>query len=388
MKRHFLALILVAAVGLALPAAAQFNAAHLIFVPAGAHNDGVNDSHWRTDLTIANADTTNVDVAIYFVPSGVGDNSAYLRNRDNGLGGREEDGWGKIDARLANIPPAGSVTLEDIIGQYWTADLGFLSEIGAFVIFAWESGTLQDDGTSTPRNITVTSRTYNAATIWVPDPDNEGSFIEKDATYGMVLPGVAWYNSADAAAVSGERDLSYEVLIGGRQDDTFRYNVGIFNTSDIQTSIRVNIQPFHSDGTPFIDSTEQEVYRTVTLGPLGHIQYNGILESLFGITDVSDVTLIISFQSWSSSAPPEKVVPNFTCYGSIVDNRSNDPTAVLPSFDFPYDIDCMWGGATATPTPTPTPTPANTVVTMRVPRYGYDHAPAGRRVPLRVPPRR
>jgi len=379
---------LAAALGVGVPAAAQFNAASLVFVPAGGHNDGANGSHWRTDLTIANADTTDVDVAVYFIPSGVSDNSSYLRDRDNGLGGREEDGWGKVDERLAGIPPTGSVTLKDVIGEHWTADLGRLSEIGAFVIFAWESGTLEDDGTSTPRNITVSSRTYNETTIWVPDPENEGSFLEQDATYGMVLPGVAWYNSADAAAVSGERDLSYQVLIGGRQDDTYRYNVGIFNTSDVQTSIRVNIQPFHADGSPFLDSNDKEVFRTLTMGPLGHIQYNGILETLFGIKDVSDVTLIVSFQSWSSTAPPEKVVPNFTCYGTVIDNRSNDATTVLPSFDFPYDIDCMWGGGTPTPTPTPTP-PAGAVRTntqLKAPDLGTP--PPWRKIPLRVPPRR
>ena len=386
MKKFVGALSMIGALVLAAPAMAQFNAAHLVFVPAGAHNDGANGSHWRTDLTIANADTTNVDVAVYFIPSGIGNNASYLSNRDKGLGGREEDGWGYVDERLADIPPAGSVTLEDVIGQYWAADIGPLSEIGAFVIFAWESGTLQDDGTNTPRNITVTSRTYNAATIWVPDPDNEGSFLEKDATYGMVLPGVAWYNSADAAAVNDERDLSYQVLIGGRQDDTFRYNVGIFNTSDVQTTIQLKIQPFHSDGTPFKDSNDEEVSRVVTLGPLGHVQYNGILESLFGLKDVSDVTLIISFQSWSSTAPPERVVPNFTCYGSIVDNRSNDPTAVLPSFDFPYDIDCMWGGGT--PTPTPTPTPSSSTMIRQLPVYPIRPARARGVAPLRVPPRR
>ena len=31
-----------------------------------------------------------------------------------------------------------------------------------------------------------------------------------------------------------------------------------------------------------------------------------------------------------------------TSYGSLVDNSSNDPTTLLPTFAYPYDVDCMW----------------------------------------------
>ncbi len=32
-----------------------------------------------------------------------------------------------------------------------------------------------------------------------------------------------------------------------------------------------------------------------------------------------------------------------TSYGSVVHNATNDPSTVLPSFAYPYDVDCMWG---------------------------------------------
>jgi hypothetical protein len=31
-----------------------------------------------------------------------------------------------------------------------------------------------------------------------------------------------------------------------------------------------------------------------------------------------------------------------TVYGTLIDNATNDPTAVLPAFAYPYDVDCQW----------------------------------------------
>jgi hypothetical protein len=31
-----------------------------------------------------------------------------------------------------------------------------------------------------------------------------------------------------------------------------------------------------------------------------------------------------------------------TVYGTLIDNDTNDPTAILPAFAFPYDIECQW----------------------------------------------
>jgi len=362
----------------ALPASAQFNAASLIYVPAAAHNEGAAGSVWRTDLTITNVDTTNVDVAIFFIPSGIGDNSGFIDSREKGLGGREEDGWGKVNPLLADIPPRGTVSLEDVVGEYWKDDLGGLAYLGALVIFAWESGTLTDESNGTPRNIVVESRTYNETTVWVEDPENEGEFIEEPTTYGQSIPGVAWYNLADAAALGEGRDFTYQVLVGGREDDRYRYNVGIFNTSDPQTSLRIFIDPFDAEGNPILDEEGNEKFWTVYLGPLGHVQYNQILSTLFGLTDVKDITLKITVTDWQSTAPPENTIPTFTCYGSIVDGASGDPTTVMPSFEFPYDVDCMWN---------PEPPPDEEASLRRAGEgTGEVRGQAGR-PPLQLPPR-
>ena len=75
--------------------------------------------------------------------------------------------------------------------------------------------------------------------------------------------------------------------------------------------------------------------------PMAHIQYNNIFETLFGLEDVADDTTIdISFQSWASGSSVPVV--GMTVYGTMIDNATNDSTAVLPAFAFPYDIQCMW----------------------------------------------
>ena len=28
----------------------------------------------------------------------------------------------------------------------------------------------------------------------------------------------------------------------------------------------------------------------------------------------------------------------------MVNNNTGDPTSILPSFAYPYDVECMWGG--------------------------------------------
>ncbi len=35
-------------------------------------------------------------------------------------------------------------------------------------------------------------------------------------------------------------------------------------------------------------------------------------------------------------------VVGMTIYGTLIDNQTNDPTAVLPAFAYPYNIECQW----------------------------------------------
>lgn len=353
MFRNTLAAVLgIAVLTVAVPAGAQFLAADLLYIPGAAHTDGEGDSQWRTDLFITNVEEdVDVDVAIVYIRTGLVSNSEEFVDRSTWVGGTEGDGFGTVDPLLADIPPGGTIVVEDPIGTFWPNEQG-TSNFGALVIFAYESGTLEDDGTRVLENVIVNSRVYTPTTFYQPDPDNEGEFQEVRGTYGQTLPGVPWYNLADPSALSDEGDFTFQILSGAATDDEFRYNVGILNASDPLTQITLAIQPFQGNGEPFLDANENPILRAVVMPPSSHVQYNNIMVTLFGLEDVpNDTTIDISFVSWSSanSLP----VVGMTTYGTMIDNATNDSTAILPAFAFPYNIDCQWSssddGTKATP---------------------------------------
>ncbi len=349
-----------------------FQAAHLLYVPVAAHNEGSEGSVWRTDLYITNVDTAPVDVALFFLPSGGGDNSFFMETRQYGVGGREGEAWGHVEPRLADIPPGGTVALEDVVGAYWLEDFARSASLGAIVIFAYEAGTADDP---VYRNVVAQSRTYNETTVWVPDPESADpdnpTFIEKPATYGQTVPAVPWYSMADASAISEQGDFSYLILVGGREDADFRYNVGFVNASDKQTGITLRLTPLDEQGAPYLDENDQPIERFVRLGALGHFQSNRVLSSLFGLSDVTVARIKVALDSWDTTSPDPVVM--FTCYGSLVDGRGNDPTTILPSFGFPFNVQCMF--------PTPTDGGAAGAAARPV------REPAGRRPPLELPGR-
>ena len=322
-------------------AAAQFMAADLIYLPVATHTPGEGTSRWRSDLFITNVEAdVDIDVALVYLPTGLVNNTSRFNDRSTWLGGREADGFGFVDPLLANIPPGGTVVLEDPIGNYFDAE-GQTANTGAIVIFAYEANTLEDDGTRVLKNAIVNSRVFTPFTFFLPDSDNEGEFIQETGTFGQTLPGVAWYNLADPSAVGENGDFSFEILTGAVDNRKFRYNVGVLNASDPLSTITVVLQPFQGDGEPFLDENENEILHTVVMPPLAHIQYNNVMSTLFGIDEVTnDVTIDVSVVIWASgSADP---IIGMTSYGNLIDNRTNDPTAILPAFAFPYNIDCQW----------------------------------------------
>jgi hypothetical protein len=323
----------------ASPAAASFWASDLIYLPAAAHTEGAAGSQWRSDLYVTNVDSVPIDVMMVFLPSGGGSNASVLTDRTDWLGGRESDGFGHINEALADIQPNGTVVLEDVIGEYWADQAEFVG-LGGMLIFAYEADSLEDDGTRVFRNAVVMSRTYNETTILLSDPDSHGGVREVDATYGQTMPGVPWYNLADPAAVGEDTDFSFYILTGGIQTEDFRYNVGILNASDPQTSITVLLQPFRPNGEPFPDLGGDPLVSVSQVPPLGHVQFNEILLTAFGIAAAEQVMIKVAFVGWTSSSTDP--IPAFATYGSVIDDSSNDPTTVLQSFAYPYDVDCVW----------------------------------------------
>jgi hypothetical protein len=325
----------------AVPAAAQFMAADLIYLPAVTRTNGDGDSFWRSDVFITNVETeVEIDVALIYLPTGGASNAGVFGDRELWVGGREADGFGFINAELASIPPQGTVVVRDPVGQYWGTIEG-VAQSGTMVVFAYEADTLEDDGTRVFRNAIVNSRAYTPSSVFVEDPDNEGEYLPVTGTYGMTLPGVAWYNLADPSAVGEQGDFSFLFLTGARENTQYRYNVGIVNASDPLTTITVSIQPFQGNGEPYLDNDEDPVIRTINLPPAARIQYDDIFSSQFFFENTPDDTILkIGFVGWSSGAGDPIV--GLTVYGTMVDNRTDDPTAILPVFGYAYDVECQW----------------------------------------------
>ena len=332
-----------------IPAEAQFLAADLIYVPAAAHTSGEGTSQWRSDFFISNVEEdVAIDVALVFLPSGLTSNAGRFFDRTTWLGGRESDGFGNIDPLLADIPAGGTVVLRDPIGNYFLNAEG-AGTSGAFVIFAYEANTLEDDGTRVLKNAIVNTRVYTPTDLFRRDPENEGEFVPVRGSYGQTLPGVPWYNLADPSAISDEGNFSFQILSGAGQDEEMRYNLGILNASDPLTTIIVSVQPFQGTGEPFFEIDGTEMIEIVTMPPVSQVQFNSVLASLFGLVVVpDDVTIVVSFVRWSSGNSDPIV--GMTSYGTYIDNNTNDPTAILPAFGYPYNIDCQWSSGDATAT--------------------------------------
>ena len=341
------ALAVLAALLVAAPAMASFQAADLIYIPAVAQTTGSGSSTWKTDIYLTNVDEEPIDVAMVYLPSGLVSNTSYFVDRTYWLGGREDDGFGFIDETLKDIPPNGTVVLRDVVGEHWVDQYG-LNGMGAMVVFAYEADTLEDDGTRVYRNAIANARIYNDTTLWERDPDGHG-FVEKPVTFGQQMPGVAWYNLADPAAIGEDFDFTFMILTGGEQTADYRYNLGLLNASDPQTQITVSLQPFQANGEPFLDDEGEPLIALQNVPILAHLQWYRVFKTIWDIDEVEQAMIKVSFVAWTSTAPDP--VPALITYGSLIDEGSGDPTTIMGSFADPYDIDCMWNGGGTPVTP-------------------------------------
>ncbi len=90
----------------------------------------------------------------------------------------------------------------------------------------------------------------------------------------------------------------------------------------------------------------QFLAKIVTLPPAAHLQYVEIFSEQFGLENVSDDTILkISFLQWTSGS--SEPVVGLTVYGTMIDNRTQDPTAILPAFGYPYNVECQWPSSDA-----------------------------------------
>jgi len=159
----------------------------IFVVPAVARIDGVGDTSWFSDVTIANPETQSVEVELTYLP----------RDRDNT----------QAPTREFVIGPGQSLTLTDVVqGTFETTGSG------ALVV-------------RSQRPVVVVSRTYNDT---------------PDGTFGQFIAGL------DHRAAIQERTTVGHLLMLD-ESALFRSNLGLVNLGD--AAVEVKLRFFTSDGS-------------------------------------------------------------------------------------------------------------------------------------------
>ena len=241
-------------------------------IPAAAHTEGAEGSQWVTDASIYQSLDSEVTLLqIEVIPS-------------NGKKGAPPSKY------TAAIRPGQTLAIDDIIGTHFSSH-----EVAALSIRG-----LNDSGLS---DLKVSSRT------WTASNNGQGSF-------GQSIPGMPRRYGADPVIVPGLRE-----------SDSFRSNLGIVNPS---TNLREILAIEILDAAGDLQGS-----MTRTMEPKTQTQINGILEEL-GL-EGSGFTAILTLQSSENLflKPSDPWEPIFSAYGSVIDNRTNDPTFIsgtpLPS---------------------------------------------------------
>jgi hypothetical protein len=301
----------------------MYRASDLVVVPVASSLTGLNNSNWHTDVEIQNVDTVPIDVLVIFLPSNFTNNAVWYQTINNHLSGRAEDGFGKTDAKLKDIPAGRAVVLQDVIRTNWTDNIK-----GALLIFAYRAGTFK---TTTPPGgvpalIVVRSRTYSLGTT----SDN------KPTTYGQAVPGIPWYYYLDPGLES--KGLNEAVFTGINENESYRTALGILNVSDVLTAVTVQASLISAEGI-VISTAFKYLY------PLQHIQYDQAVLSFFGLADgslVDNATITVKVAAMQSTADQPK--PGLIVYCSRVDNTTNDPVYLEQAYVKEFPWDCVFNG--------------------------------------------
>lgn len=330
MKLHRALLVVVVSVVGAASAIAMFRSSDLVVVPVAAATPGLQGSDWHSDIEIMNADADPIDVIIVFLPTGNQNNRLWYENMDHVLGGRSEDGFGKINDKLKDIPAGNAVVIEDVVKATWGEN-----EKGTLLVFGIKAGSYKQTTPfgGTPRKVLVSSRTYSLAK----------NAEDKPLTFGQSTPGIPWYYYIDP----GKKDakLDHVVFSGIREDAAFRCALGLVNISDSLTSLSVKVTLKNPDGTVLDEET-------VLLQPLAHTQYDRFLYgSLLGQSEDKTIingTLTVAVASYLSSALDP--TPALLAYVTRTDNLTNDPVYLEQRFEPELPWDCVFNARNC-PTP-------------------------------------
>jgi len=183
---------------------------------------------------------------------------------------RDTDNSVATESEIFTLAPGASRRFANVLGTVFGLD-----EVAGALLVASDSADLA-----------AMSRTFNRSA---------------DGTFGQSLPGVA--EGEMVAATNRVRVLFMD------ENDGFRSNLGLANGSDRAVTVRYEL--FSAEGQSL--GTGERV-----LAPWGNTQINRVFRPYQPIeAGYADV--------WTDTAGGV-----FTCYGSVIDNQSSDPTTVLP----------------------------------------------------------
>jgi hypothetical protein len=226
-------------------------------LPSTAHLSGAGGAFWTSDVTVHNRSGAAASFTLKF-----------LGNNADGRGGPE---------KTFSISANQTITYADVLASVFGVSSGW--------------GALQM--LSTTDQLAMRSRTFTPAA-------GGGSF-------GQAVPGVQDRNLLSDATTPRA------VLIGLREDASYRTNLVLANGSPVQVTLVVTATG--SDGTALGS-------KSYTLPPLGMTQASSfLLQPEFGGQSRTDASAAIQ------SATPGG---SFTAYATVIDNVTNDPSTVLP----------------------------------------------------------
>ncbi|HEX8618982.1 MAG TPA: hypothetical protein VF911_15470 [Thermoanaerobaculia bacterium] len=277
--------------------ASAFRAADIVYLPAVGRLQGAAGAFFKTDVTITNMSDARVVVQVAYV-EGSGDNSSALNT-------------------LITLPTFAPRERREMIDAARSA-LNRETANGYLIFFSCREGgncTSCESNGGDCLNIAVQGRIYN---------DTPGG------TFGQSLPGIPWYSYA--ALTSADRGTHRLSINGIRNTADYRTNIGLVNASQFSSTV-LRLRLFNNTGTQ-IGEMDQ------TLGPLGRIQ--------FPVTQIAaafsgDGYVTVEQVSATPSPGQTDALPGFFAYGSLLDNRTSDPTTLEAQFDVPLPFECAFG---------------------------------------------
>jgi hypothetical protein len=187
---------------------------------------------------------------------------------------RGQDNSTPTQSATFTLAAGASVRYENVLAEVFSAEPDVA---GALAVLS-NSGELK-----------IMSRTYNVSTAKVA------------GTFGQSIPGIP----ADDLIMQNE----VKRIIFMSENDDLRANLGCVN--GVNDSVRIKIDLYGDDGT-MLES------RNMDLGPWSNNQFNQIFADYDPTNGYVDVSAA-------------KAGAAYYCYGSVLDNGSNDPTSILPT---------------------------------------------------------